>query len=72
VCDAFDALIADRPYADSRSTREAVRELKRCAGSQFDPAVVAAFEQVFVGRLDALSELTGLVDETSRPTVIAS
>ncbi|MEA2157624.1 MAG: hypothetical protein QOD66_4 [Solirubrobacteraceae bacterium] len=72
VCDAFDAMIADRPYADSRSTREAVRELKRCAGSQFDPAVVAAFEQVFVGRLDALSELTGLVDETSRPTVIAS
>ena len=51
VCDAFDAMIAERPYSASRVTTDAVVELKRCAGSQFDPAVVDAFEQVLTERL---------------------
>src|SRR6185437_8722335 len=37
VCDAFDAMIASRPYSPPRSTDEALAELRRCAGSQFDP-----------------------------------
>ena len=53
VCDAFDSMISDRPYAAARSTNDAVTELKRCSGSQFDPAVVDAFEQVFADRLTA-------------------
>lgn len=44
VCDAFDAMVGDRPYRDPMSPRQAMEELKRCAGSQFDPAVVDAFE----------------------------
>jgi diguanylate cyclase (GGDEF)-like protein len=43
VCDAFDAMTEQRPYNVPRSPAEAVAELERCAGSQFDPAVVAAF-----------------------------
>jgi diguanylate cyclase (GGDEF)-like protein len=43
VCDAFDAMVTDRPYRDGRSADEAAEELRRCAGSQFDPAVVEAF-----------------------------
>ena len=35
-----------RPYASARSAEEALHELRRCAGSQFDPAVVAALETV--------------------------
>jgi diguanylate cyclase (GGDEF)-like protein len=46
VCDAFDAMITARPYAPARSVPEALAELRRCAGRQFDPAVVAAFEAV--------------------------
>jgi HD-GYP domain-containing protein (c-di-GMP phosphodiesterase class II) len=42
VCDAFNAMITDRPYRKRRSTGEAMAELDRCAGSHFDPAVVAA------------------------------
>jgi two-component system cell cycle response regulator len=46
VCDSFDAMISDRPYQTPRTTEEALLELRRCAGTQFDPAVVAAFEEV--------------------------
>src|SRR5919201_566264 len=43
VCDAYDAIVADRPYRRARSSAEAFGEVHRCAGTQFDPAVVAAF-----------------------------
>lgn len=51
VCDAFDAMTTQRPYAATRRTTDALIELNRCAGSQFDPTVVAAFEQVLTDRL---------------------
>jgi diguanylate cyclase (GGDEF)-like protein len=43
VCDAYDAMISTRPYDAALSREEALVELARCAGTQFDPAVVAAF-----------------------------
>ena len=47
VCDAFHAMTSERPYEAAISTDEAIAELQRCAGSQFDPRVVAVFcEQV--------------------------
>jgi two-component system, cell cycle response regulator len=46
VCDAYDAIVADRPYRRGRSAEEALAELRRCAGTQFDPAVVDAFAAV--------------------------
>jgi diguanylate cyclase (GGDEF)-like protein/putative nucleotidyltransferase with HDIG domain len=42
ACDAFHAITSKRPYSEARSVEEAVEELKRCSGSQFDPQVVAA------------------------------
>jgi hypothetical protein len=42
VCDAFNAMITDRPYRAGRSTDEALAELEACAGTHFDPRVVAA------------------------------
>ncbi len=43
VADAFDAMTSDRPYRAAMSIAEAVEEIKRCAGTQFDPVVVTAF-----------------------------
>jgi two-component system, cell cycle response regulator len=51
VCDAFEAIVADRPYRAGRSVAEARAELRACAGVQFDPAVVAAFERAVLGAL---------------------
>jgi len=43
VADAFDAMTSDRVYHTRKSLEAAVAELRRCAGQQFDPEVVAAF-----------------------------
>ena len=46
VADAYEAMTADRPYRAALSADEARAELRRGAGTQFDPVVVAAFERV--------------------------
>jgi two-component system, cell cycle response regulator len=43
VCDAFSAMVQERPYKPGLSVSEAVAEIKRCSGTNFDPAVVEAF-----------------------------
>ena len=53
VCDAFDAMQSERPYKAGRSTSSALAELSRCAGTQFDAAVVEALCAVIDGELAA-------------------
>ena len=43
VADAFCAMTGERPYAEHGRSRARAEELRRCSGTQFDPAVVAAF-----------------------------
>jgi HD-GYP domain-containing protein (c-di-GMP phosphodiesterase class II) len=43
VADSFDALTTNRPYRRGRSVDEALSEIQRCAGPQFDPEIVRAF-----------------------------
>ena len=50
VCDAFDAMTSRRPYAQGADGRAALAELQRCAGTQFDPAVVEAFAELLAER----------------------
>jgi diguanylate cyclase (GGDEF)-like protein len=47
VCDAFHAMVTDRPYRTRLSADEAVRRLHEAAGTQFDPDVVTTFVRLF-------------------------
>jgi HD-GYP domain-containing protein (c-di-GMP phosphodiesterase class II) len=47
VADAFDAMTSDRPYRRALTQGRAIAELERCAGTQFDPDVVAVFAEAW-------------------------
>ncbi len=55
VCDAYTAMISDRPYRKALSHGEALTELRRCAFTQFDPEVV----RVFCSEVDSCVSLGG-------------
>ncbi|WP_051304101.1 GAF domain-containing protein [Calidithermus chliarophilus] len=54
ACDVFDALISPRPYKEAWTIEQALAEVRSKAGSQFDPAVIAAFDRVVQHHPDAL------------------
>jgi HD-GYP domain-containing protein (c-di-GMP phosphodiesterase class II) len=53
VVDAWDSMIAGRPYRPPRSREEALAELRREAGGQFDPHVVEVFARLLSERAEA-------------------
>jgi diguanylate cyclase (GGDEF)-like protein/putative nucleotidyltransferase with HDIG domain len=48
VADAYDAIITERHYQPARDAASALNELRRCAGTQFDPDIVRALEEVLM------------------------
>ena len=46
VADTYDAITSDRPYRKGKSKEDAIKIIRECSGTQFDPAVVAAFLKV--------------------------
>jgi diguanylate cyclase (GGDEF)-like protein len=50
VCDAFHAMTTQRPYGMTLTDDDALRELHRCEGTQFDPRVVSAFQAALKAR----------------------
>lgn len=48
IVDAYDAMTNDRPYRKAMSREEALKELKRMAGNQFDPELVQLFTQTIM------------------------
>lgn len=46
IADAYDAMTSPRPYREQLSSQEALNELKRCTGTQFDPELVDVFCEI--------------------------
>lgn len=59
VADAFDAMITHRTYRPALGPREALAELRRQAGAQFDPGVVAALDRCLSAEAGARIEAAG-------------
>ncbi len=64
VVDSYDAMTSDRPYRQALPDSEAQTELQKCASSQFDPRVVAAFRAVLANK-----ERNGLLVESQQHVV---
>jgi HD-GYP domain-containing protein (c-di-GMP phosphodiesterase class II) len=62
VVDAFDTITSDRPYRRGRPKEDAMEELLRCSGAQFNPLVVGAFF-MYASRDD--NQLASLPTESS-------
>jgi HD-GYP domain-containing protein (c-di-GMP phosphodiesterase class II) len=67
VCDAYSAMTSNRPYRSALTTAEALAELRRCAGSQFDPQIVDVITRI-VGHPAAVLPSATRTWEFSRPT----
>jgi diguanylate cyclase (GGDEF)-like protein len=51
IADAYEAMVAGRPYRDAITHEAALQELRRHGGMQFDPALVEAFAELFADRM---------------------
>ena len=61
ICDAFGAMTDERTYKPAMSIPEALTELRRCAGTQFDPYLVDVFCRIITERTDAPTRLRDAV-----------
>ena len=63
VVDTYDAMTNDRPYRNRISSQEAMEELRRCAGKQFDPFIVSEFLQMMKAKPLGELEKEGKADD---------
>jgi diguanylate cyclase (GGDEF)-like protein len=70
IVDAFEAMTSDRPYHRAIGLEEAIEELQRCAGTQFDATIVAALAELVSS--NKLTVLATTSDSDTRPPRVAT
>ena len=68
ACDAYHAMTSDRPYRAAMSHAEAIEEIAKCAGTQFDPQVTG----MLIGSLYGTTRLKTRTPEPSPPPSVRS
>jgi putative nucleotidyltransferase with HDIG domain len=65
IADSYDTITSDRSYKKGRTAEEALSELERCANSQFDPELIAAFVRAMRQQPNPIIEVTSLLTRNS-------
>jgi putative nucleotidyltransferase with HDIG domain len=69
IADAYDSMVSDRVYRKGRSPEEAFAELRRCAGTQFDPELVESFILTVKERCDLHQPSVGSVSKKAATSI---
>ncbi|MFH1481579.1 MAG: HD domain-containing phosphohydrolase [Pseudomonadota bacterium] len=75
LADAFDAMTTDRPYRQRMSLENALEELKRCVGTQFDPKIMGSFCKVLEREINSelpSPDILPHIDKNFDPSIINS
>ena len=65
IADSYDTITSDRSYKKGRTSEEALTELERCANSQFDPQLIAAFVRAMRAQPNPIIEVNSLLSRSS-------
>ena len=65
IADSYDTITSDRSYKKGRTAEQALNELERCAGTQFDPQLVTAFVRAMRQLPNPIIEIASLLSRTS-------
>ena len=65
IADSYDTITSDRSYKKGRTAEQALGELERCAGTQFDPELVQAFVRAMRQLPNPIIEVASLITRNS-------